>query len=707
MAQQIIYLRVEHLHPHPKNPRQSMSQEGLDELSASIKRNGVLQNLTVVPAPEIGEGEYTIIIGHRRHAASKIAGLTEVPCIVREMDDATQIRTMAMENMQRADLTMMEQAKVCQLMMDLGDSMEEVAAKTGFSTGTIRNRVRLLKLDEEKFNQAEARGVSLFQFLEISDLKDENARNRALEAAGTNNFASVLKSEQTRQKDLESWDQFLDMLGTFAKRVNKKPDGAVQAEYFNSPKKRFSVPENAAPVSGECTEGKVRYYFSFTDGGYYRSAYLYRDKTAQDKEKEDAAAAEKQRVLEVNDLYARMDEHLESLRNDFVHTVSKKAVQSAFPYVAEAVAFAACESDASYGSSVFSSVASGICKHAKEAFKDRDEAATKAAAYAKLNPEMTLFYIGVQALENKSSDWRNKGYMSLVNNQIQHRENPVLDKLYTMLTKMGYQMSDEEKAIQNGTHEIFGNGESSAQTTASDDASEAEMEDALPMEAAAEIEPEPEATVCKTEPGPDLSEAEPEEAATTEETVAEDLSQADSIVECLEEAAIETSTSNSVFGEITDADVEDAARFPFTANDGTERTDIRFCVMRQFSLGVGNEDNVAFLKQLFANGNQMANIESRGLCAVYNKDFVILGRPNEDVPNRKLTWTEIANKISGMVGCWCYISGNEVYAYQAWARQTPASYRPDFDSASATKRSDDDWEYSDDEAEVVDAGSTG
>ena len=457
MAQQnIIYLGVDHLHPHPKNPRQSMSQEGLDELSASIKLNGVLQNLTVVPAPEYGEGEYTIIIGHRRHAASKLAGLTEVPCVIREMDEATQIRTMAMENMQRADLTMMEQAKVCQLMMDLGDSMEEVAAKTGFSTGTIRNRVRLLKLDEEKFKQAEERGVSMFQFLEISDLKDENARNRALEAAGTNNFASVLKSEQTRQKDLESWDQFLDMLGTFAKRVNKKPDGAVQADYFNSPKKRFSVPENAAPVSGECPEGKVRYYFSFTDGGYYRSAYLYRDKTAQDKEKEDAATAEKQRILEINDLYARMDEHMKSLRDDFVCTASKKAVQSAFPYIAEAVAYGACKSDASYSNSVFSSVASAICNYAKEEFKGRDEAATKAAAYAKLNPELALFYIAVHALENESSDWRNKGYMTLTNNQITHRECPSLDKLYAILTKMGYQMSDEEKAIQNGTHQVFG-----------------------------------------------------------------------------------------------------------------------------------------------------------------------------------------------------------------------------------------------------------
>ena len=454
--QNILMIGVEHLHPHPKNPRQSMSQEGLDELSASIKLNGVLQNLTVVPAPEYGEGEYTIIIGHRRHAAAKMAGLTEVPCVVREMDEATQIRTMAMENMQRADLTMMEQAKVCQLMMDLGDSMEEVAAKTGFSTGTIRNRVRLLKLDEEKFKQAEERGVSMFQFLEISDLKDETARNRALEAAGTNNFSSVLKSEQTRQKDLENWEAFLDTLGTFAKRVSKKPDEAVQAEYFSSPRKRFSVPEDAAPLTGKCPDGKVHYYFSFTDGGYYRSAYLYRDKTAQDKEKEDAATAEKQRILEINDLYARMDEHMKSLRDDFVCTASKKAVQSAFPNIAEAVAYGACKSDASYSNSVFSSVASAICNYAKEEFKDRDEAATKAAAYAKLNPELALFYIAVHALENESSDWRNKGYMTLFNNQITHRECPSLDKLYALLTNMGYQMSDEEKAIQNGTHQVFG-----------------------------------------------------------------------------------------------------------------------------------------------------------------------------------------------------------------------------------------------------------
>lgn len=85
---ELTYLSVDKLHPHPDNPRKDLGD--LTELTDSIKANGVFQNLTVVPE---GDG-YTIIIGHRRCAAAKAAGLTEVPRIVTEMSEREQLQTM-------------------------------------------------------------------------------------------------------------------------------------------------------------------------------------------------------------------------------------------------------------------------------------------------------------------------------------------------------------------------------------------------------------------------------------------------------------------------------------------------------------------------------------------------------------------------------------------------------------------------------------
>lgn len=95
----LVYIPVEDLYPHPDNPRKDLGD--LTELSDSIRANGVLQNLTVVPR---AEGGYTVVIGHRRLAASKLAGLKELPCIIMELDLRSQVQTMLMENMMYSEV---------------------------------------------------------------------------------------------------------------------------------------------------------------------------------------------------------------------------------------------------------------------------------------------------------------------------------------------------------------------------------------------------------------------------------------------------------------------------------------------------------------------------------------------------------------------------------------------------------------------------
>lgn len=110
----IVTIGLEHIHPHPDNPRKDLGD--LTELAESIKKNGIMQNLTVIPK-EGEPGEYITIIGHRRSAAAKLAGVTEAPCrVVEGMTDKEQMSTMLEENMQRNDLTIWEQAQGFQMM---------------------------------------------------------------------------------------------------------------------------------------------------------------------------------------------------------------------------------------------------------------------------------------------------------------------------------------------------------------------------------------------------------------------------------------------------------------------------------------------------------------------------------------------------------------------------------------------------------------
>ena len=149
----IVYIGVDHIHTHPENPRKELGD--LTELAESLKKNGCLQNLTVVPI-EGKTGEYYALIGNRRHGAAQMAGLTELPCrIVEGMSQREQLSTMLEENMQRNDLTIYEQAQGFQLMLDLGETEDSIAEKTGFSKTTIRHRLNIAKLDQKELKKKE------------------------------------------------------------------------------------------------------------------------------------------------------------------------------------------------------------------------------------------------------------------------------------------------------------------------------------------------------------------------------------------------------------------------------------------------------------------------------------------------------------------------------------------------------------------------
>lgn len=109
---EITMIPVGLLEHHPENPRKDLGD--LTELTASIKKNGIMQNLTVIADPETSK--YLVVIGNRRLEAAKAAGLIQLPCVVKDLDHKEQISTMLEENMQRQDLTVYEQAQLIRKM---------------------------------------------------------------------------------------------------------------------------------------------------------------------------------------------------------------------------------------------------------------------------------------------------------------------------------------------------------------------------------------------------------------------------------------------------------------------------------------------------------------------------------------------------------------------------------------------------------------
>lgn len=139
-------LPLDKLQANPDQPRQTFDKDALEELAASINEHGIIQPIVVTPK---GEG-YEIVAGERRYRASKLAGLTEVPVIVRSMSDQTQLEISLIENIQRRDLNSIETATAYAKLRDQFNlTNDEIAKRVQKSSSAVINTMRLLKLPAE------------------------------------------------------------------------------------------------------------------------------------------------------------------------------------------------------------------------------------------------------------------------------------------------------------------------------------------------------------------------------------------------------------------------------------------------------------------------------------------------------------------------------------------------------------------------------
>lgn len=310
MREELTMLKVEDVIPHPKNPRKEIGD--IEELTESVRKNGIMQNLTVIPSDN---GRYMLLIGHRRYAAAQAAGLEEVPAkIVEGLSEREQVGIMLEENMQRSDLTPIEQAEGFQMMLDLGETEESIAEKTGFSRTTVRHRLEIAKFDKKilrkKASEDDGFQLTLSDLMALEGIKSVAKRNAILQSAeSSDNLRWKIRSEIAAEKRKEKADEVIKMLEAAGieempeKMKHKVYDGSfseVERYYLDSAAKN----KHTAPKP---TDEKLYYYKTYND------IVVYRKKKKIKVEKD---PAEKEKAANKKTLY-ELSVRFHKLRKDF------------------------------------------------------------------------------------------------------------------------------------------------------------------------------------------------------------------------------------------------------------------------------------------------------------------------------------------------------------------------------------------------------
>lgn len=440
-------IAIEKLHPHPENPRKDLGD--ISELAASIKEQGIFQNLTVVK--EISEitkrpieqspnsttpyeQEYTVIIGHRRLAAAKEAGLTEVPCAIVEMDYPAQLSTMLLENMQRQDLTIIEQAQGIQLLLDLGESVKTVSEKTGLSESTIYKRKKIMELDRSEAKEAFERGATLEDFAALNVIKDEKKKNELLKHIGTNNFKYKLSEAERSQTHEELLDKIRAVVGN---RLEERTPG-LRLTYLYEYK---TVNDLMEWLDEFGAEGTIWYTKS-----YNATINIYKEAVEVTETPEEAERrVKKEKLTEAKGELLAMEAKCQELRYNFVKSLPETKIKK---HIREIIQLALRQSSPYYGSvtDLLGIYGMDISELKLKKIEGEELEALKESAIES-NPERIYLYqtyLGFEKYDHRyGSVWG------------EYAGNEDMDNLYDALVMLGYQIADEEQQIKDGTHPIY------------------------------------------------------------------------------------------------------------------------------------------------------------------------------------------------------------------------------------------------------------
>lgn len=202
----VTTLRLSEIEPNREQPRKDFDESALAELADSIRQYGVIQPLMVRPMPD---GSYQLVAGERRWRASRMAGLTEVPVVIRELSDEQTMELALIENLQREDLNPIEEALGYRALMDnFNMTQERVAASVGKSRPVVANALRLLKLPESVVDMVRRSEISSGHARALLALENEetilNAASRIVSESLT--VRDIEKMAQKKNQDKEALD---------------------------------------------------------------------------------------------------------------------------------------------------------------------------------------------------------------------------------------------------------------------------------------------------------------------------------------------------------------------------------------------------------------------------------------------------------------------------------------------------------------------
>jgi ParB family chromosome partitioning protein len=245
---------LEKLRPNPSQPRTYFEPGSLQDLAASIREHGIIQPII---AEDAGDGTYIIVAGERRTRAAALAGLSDVPVIIRAFTDEQRMEISLIENIQRTDLNPIEEATAYRHLMEVtGLSQEEVAAKVGKNRSTVTNALRLLKLpplmqknlEIGQLSPGHARALlsvsdptcqeKLFQKILVSGISVREAEkfaaacNRGSEEASKD--PAKTKSFSKRPPELSAIEEkFIEILGTKVIIDGDLNRGSIRIDYYS------------------------------------------------------------------------------------------------------------------------------------------------------------------------------------------------------------------------------------------------------------------------------------------------------------------------------------------------------------------------------------------------------------------------------------------------------------------------------------------
>ena len=443
----IVMIPLKKLQHHPDNPRMDLGD--LSELTESIRKNGVMQNLTVV---ECGTG-YNVVIGNRRMEAAKAAGLAEVPCVVSDMDYRTQVATMLEENMQRADLTVYEQAQGFQMMMDLGYKPEEISEKTGFSETTVRRRLKMAELDKGAFQKAVGKQITMDDLDRLGQLDSVKQRNALLKEYGENNFDWKLNRAIKVQKADKVRKAARKMLQDAG--VEKVPEKDKYALYGGGYDKLYNQNCELDKWDGKSSfipkpkeEGKLFYTEDDTDISFYLKKKKQKKEQVKKSQEELEEAKKRDLAWKTVDRCAETSAELRKAYADDMGVGPKNAMR-----MLQWALVAAFTAMGNYSTPTMT---------IKNELKPEGVYTPEILADLKKKimdlPQSRWPALILMMFEG---DWRGQKnkpprHADGARDQFpKYKKNVPLDLCYEWLTEFGYSMSTEEIEMMGGTHEVF------------------------------------------------------------------------------------------------------------------------------------------------------------------------------------------------------------------------------------------------------------